>query len=72
MCQLDRFIVAQDQCINNVIQELNNNRKKLRFLSKEDLFNLNIQLLFNERKNKYNLNTIFSFLARCTKKYFSF
>jgi uncharacterized protein (DUF1810 family) len=28
MCQLDRFIVAQDQSINNVIQELNNNRKR--------------------------------------------
>ena len=28
MCQLDRFIVVQDQCINNVIQELNNNRKR--------------------------------------------
>ena len=27
MRQLDRFIIAQDQCIDNVIVELNNNRK---------------------------------------------
>ncbi|MEJ6749658.1 MAG: DUF1810 family protein [Flavobacteriales bacterium] len=32
MCQLDRFIVAQDQCINNVIQELNNNRKRTHWI----------------------------------------
>ena len=28
MCKLDRFIIAQDKCIDNVIEELNNNRKR--------------------------------------------
>ena len=35
MCQLDRFIVVQDQCINNVIQELNNNRKRTQIFEQE-------------------------------------
>ena len=32
MCQLDRFIIAQDQCMDNVIEELNNNRKRTHWI----------------------------------------
>tara|TARA_B100000902_G_C26561694_1_gene552201 strand:- start:45 stop:464 length:420 start_codon:yes stop_codon:yes gene_type:complete len=32
MCQLDRFIIAQDQYIDNVIVELNNNRKRTHWM----------------------------------------
>ena len=32
MCELDRFIIAQDQCMDNVIDELNNNRKRTHWI----------------------------------------
>ena len=32
MCHLDRFIIAQDQCIDNVIEELNNNKKRTHWI----------------------------------------
>ena len=32
MCQLDRFIIAQDQCMDNVIEELNNNKKRTHWI----------------------------------------
>ena len=32
MCKLDRFIIAQDKCIDNVIEELNNNRKRTHWI----------------------------------------
>jgi len=32
MCELDRFIIAQDKCIDIVINELNNNRKNTHWM----------------------------------------
>ena len=32
MCELDRFILFQDQCMDNVIDELNNNRKRTHWI----------------------------------------
>ena len=32
MCNLDRFIIAQNKCFDNVIEELNNNKKRTHWI----------------------------------------